>query len=170
MAATQPNHRASLLAGLRTGGVRSTSVPHTAAPGGSFNVPRFTSSSHRTFEEEEDEVPDIQEIYFNQGSNRIQQAPITSAVDGPRFSYQQNPPQRASTEQNPFSPGIATPQQQQAFQMQMMQMEILRLQVCSETQHPLPSFDSSAGYPGTAVAGRTYRPESETATATPAPW
>lgn len=133
MAATQPNHRASLLSGLRTGGVRSTSVPHTAAPGGSFNVPRFTSSSHRTFEEDEDEVPEIQDIYVNQRSNRISQAPITSAVDGPRFSYQQNP-SRASNDQNPFSPGIATPQQQQAFQMQMMQMEIFRLQAIQAQQ------------------------------------
>jgi hypothetical protein len=34
MAVSQQNNRASLLAGLRTGGVRSTSanVPHTAAP------------------------------------------------------------------------------------------------------------------------------------------
>jgi hypothetical protein len=169
MAATQPNHRASLLAGLRTGGVRSTSIPHTAAPGGSFNVPRFTSVSHRDFEEEDDEVPDIQDLYVNQRSNRIPQAPMTSAVDGPRFSYQQNPPQRASIDQNPFSPGIATPQQQQAFQMQMMQMEIFRLQVCTPELPPI-SIDTPVGPSGTTAASRAYRPEPKTASAASAPW
>lgn len=132
MATTQPNPRASLLAGLRTGGVRSTSVPHTAAPGGSFNVPRYASGAHQNLfqEDDEDQLSEIQEVYMR--PNRAQQAPMTSGVDGPRFSYQQAPPPtRVSNDQNPFSPGAATPQQAQAFQMQMMQMEIFRLQVCS---------------------------------------
>lgn len=141
MAATQPNPRAHLLAGLRTGGVRSTSVPHSAAPGGSFNAPRFTSSVHQNHfqDEEEDQVSDIQDIYIR--PNRVQHAPMTSAVDGPRFSYQQAPaPGRVSNDQNPFSPGAATPQQAQAFQMQMMQMEIFRLQVRYTLQIPIHSY------------------------------
>ena len=60
------NSRASLLSGLRTGGVRSASqpsiVPHTAAIGGSFNVPRFASFSQQHFpEEDDDELPSIEE-------------------------------------------------------------------------------------------------------------
>lgn len=45
------NNRASLLSGLRTGGVRSASgsmMPHTAAVGGSFQIPRFPSSHQST--------------------------------------------------------------------------------------------------------------------------
>ncbi|KAJ3510055.1 hypothetical protein NMY22_g16090 [Coprinellus aureogranulatus] len=77
------NNRASLLAGLRTGGVRSSSlnVPHTAAPTGSFNVPRIPSYSNPNvyYEEEEDqfvELPPQQPMY-----NRAM--PLTAAVDGP---------------------------------------------------------------------------------------
>jgi hypothetical protein len=139
MTATQPNPRASLLAGLRTGGVRSTSlsnVPHTAAPGGSFNIHRYPSVSHydQFVEEPEeiDEIPDIQDISFSSRYNRVSQAPMTSAVDGPRFSYQQSSAPRAMNGGNPFGPGMGNSQVQvQAFQMQLMQMEIIRLQVVS---------------------------------------
>ena len=61
MAATPaPNPRASLLAGLRTGGVRSSSgpVPHTAAPAGTFNIPRIVTPNQEDNyypPEEEDE-------------------------------------------------------------------------------------------------------------------
>ena len=57
-ASPAPNSRASLLAGLRTGGVRSVSgpVPHTASPAGTFNVPRYapTISSDMLSPTEED--------------------------------------------------------------------------------------------------------------------
>lgn len=137
MAAVQtPNHRASLLSGLRTGGVRSTSgpmgnFPHTAAPGGSFAVPRFTSTKqhHNSYpEEDQDEIADMQSQnhFSNSGANR----PMTAAIDGARFSQQQT---RMNANSPAFVPGFAvqTPQAQaQAMQeMQMLQMELLRLQV-----------------------------------------
>lgn len=149
MAATQaPNHRASLLSGLRTGGVRSASgpmvsIPHSAAPCGSFNFPRYASNvqHYPTFpeEEDEDEIGEMpsQNFYVNAGASR----PMTAAVDGPnnRFSHQQTT--RMNANSPPFVPGFAvqTPQAQaqaqaQALQeMQMLQMEVIRLQVGSRS-------------------------------------
>jgi hypothetical protein len=124
------NNRASLLAGLRTGGVRSTSltVPHTAAPAASFNI-HYLSQTHptNTFPEddESDQVADIPQrpIYVNRN------APITAAVDGPnnRFSAQQATPRGMNPLSMPFNP----PQMMSTTQMQvqMMQLEMLRLQV-----------------------------------------
>jgi hypothetical protein len=140
--APTPNSRASLLAGLRTGGVRSasTTMPHTAAPGGSFNVPRFASQHHSVFPEEEDEPTDMQSqpVFSNvNGVNRT--IPMTAAVDSPnnRFSQQQGP-RGMNPNSVPFSPAfnanvLAQPNhvQTQALQMQMMQLEILRIQVGS---------------------------------------
>ena len=97
MAATPaPNPRASLLAGLRTGGVRSVSgpIPHTAAPTGTFNIPRIiTPNQEDNFypPEEEDELSNMmsQNLYIQNG--RARQAPLTAAVDGipNRFQQQQ---------------------------------------------------------------------------------
>lgn len=145
MAAAQqaPNPRASLLSGLRTGGVRSTSgpmgnYPHTAAPGGAFNVPRFSSTNqhqHTFTEEDEDQVYDMpsQNHFMNSSSAG---RPVTAAVDGPnnRFSQHQS---RMNANSPAFVPGfnsaVQTPSSQsqtQAMQeMQMLQMELLRLQV-----------------------------------------
>lgn len=146
MAATQqaPNPRASLLSGLRTGGVRSTSgpmanVPHTAAPGGGFQVPRFASNAqhYSAFpEEDEDGIAELHSQRFaNNGANR----PLTAAVDGPnnRFSQQQT---RMNANTPAFVPGFNTAAQTPANQaqaqaqamqdMQILQMELLRLQVC----------------------------------------
>jgi hypothetical protein len=122
MAVSQQNNRASLLAGLRTGGVRSTSanVPHTAAPGATFNFPRFAPH-----DEESEYNSEPQDIYV---PNRIRQGPITSAVDGTRFLYQQSASSQINPNAPPFTPSVNV-QQAQSFQMQMMQMEILRLQV-----------------------------------------
>ena len=87
-------HRASLLAGLRTGGVRSVSIPR-------FQQPL----------QDEEHIPSM---------------PFTAAVDGPAFSHHQKPLNPNSA---PFSPAFSPSPQLQALQMQMMQLEILRLQV-----------------------------------------
>ena len=145
MAAIQqaPNPRASLLSGLRTGGVRSASgslanIPHTAAPGGGFQIPRFTSNAQYYPEEDEHGITEMHsQLFSNNGANR----PLTAAVDGPnnRFSQQQS---RMNANTPAFVPGFNTAvqtsvnhaqaqAQAQAMQdMQMLQMELLRLQVC----------------------------------------
>ena len=122
MAVSHQNNRASLLAGLRTGGVRSSSasVPHTAAPGATFNFPRF---AHHNEEPEYNSEP--QDIYL---PNRTHNGPVTSAVDGTRFSYQQSTSSQINPAALPFTPSVNV-QQAQNLQIQMMQMEILRLQV-----------------------------------------
>ena len=128
MAVSQQSNRASLLAGLRTGGVRSTSanVPHTAAPGATFNIPRFASYSRdQQINEEYDYNSEAQDIYT---PSRAHQGPLTSAVDSTRFSYQQSASSQINPNALPFSPGVNV-HQAQSLQMQMMQMEILRLQV-----------------------------------------
>ncbi|KAJ7499135.1 hypothetical protein FB451DRAFT_1334652 [Mycena latifolia] len=140
MTTASPNPRASLLSGLRTGGVRSTSasIPHTAAPGGSFNVPRFASQLHQSsiFPEEDDdqmvEVPE-QNVFASHAAPRM---PMTAAVDGPdnRFTQQQRGMNPNSA---PFSPAfMAQPNQSQAqaFQMQMMQLEIMKMQAAQQYQ------------------------------------
>ncbi|KAI0049581.1 hypothetical protein FA95DRAFT_1604223 [Auriscalpium vulgare] len=140
-----PNPRASLLAGLRTGGVRSSSmaVPHTAAPGASFNVPRFASASYSNSypsEEETDELADMvsQNTYIN-APPRMQQAPMTAAVDGTnnRFQQQQFNGQRGLNNPNTAVGGAQSQAQaqQQAFQMQMMQIELIRLQAMQAQQY-----------------------------------
>ncbi|KAH8106232.1 hypothetical protein BXZ70DRAFT_426673 [Cristinia sonorae] len=135
-----PNSRASLLSGLRTGGVRSTSgpmgnVPHTAAPTGTFNVPRHPSAVYNGAlysAEEEDELADMvsHNLYIN-NANRMQQ-PMTAAVDGSanRFAQQQG---MAA----PMSPYINSQNQAQlqALQLQMMQVEIARLQALQAQQY-----------------------------------
>ncbi|KAJ3998305.1 hypothetical protein F5050DRAFT_1567474 [Lentinula boryana] len=137
------NSRASLLSGLRTGGVRSTSasIPHTAAPGGTFNIPRIVSHANPgAYNEEQDYLPEMSShnMYANNlGGNRI---PLTAAVDGPnnRFSQQQR---GMNPNVAPFSPAF-TPntmsqanQAQQALQMQMLQLEILKIQAAQAQQY-----------------------------------
>ncbi|KAG1780224.1 hypothetical protein EV702DRAFT_964842 [Suillus placidus] len=144
MATMQSNNRASLLNGLRTGGVRSTSMsgPHTAALGGSFNVPRFVSNQHSVFaEEEDDDMDEVAELFSqNMYINNQSPHPLTAAVDGPnnRFVQQQMAAQSALNPNSvPFYPSYSQGMQPQnpsevqlhAYQqMQMMQLEIARLQ------------------------------------------
>lgn len=141
MAATHSNNRASLLNGLRTGGVRSTSmsVPHTAALGGSFNVQRFASNSHSPFAEEDD-MDEVAELFSQSMYINNQARPLTAAVDGPnnRFVQQQMAAQSALNPNSvPFYPSYSQGMQPQSAsdvqlhayqQMQMMQLEIARLQ------------------------------------------
>ncbi|KAI0346920.1 hypothetical protein BDW22DRAFT_1321787 [Trametopsis cervina] len=142
MASTHaPNPRAHLLAGLRTGGVRSASgpVPHTAAPAGTFNIPNVPRYSpgipnEMAYLDEEDELADMvsQNMYFGKSNNRMQQ-PMTAAVDGGvnRFAQQQ----QAMNGLAPMSPYMSTQTQMQNLQMQMMQMEIARLQTLQAQQY-----------------------------------
>lgn len=133
-----PNPRASLLAGLRTGGVRSASgpisnVPYTAAPGATFQVPRYSHHTHDDYiQEEEDELADMvaQNLYVRHSSNRMQQ-PMTAAVDGSanRFAQQQS----IGMNVNPFLG--ANSQAVQQMQLQMMQIEIARLQAIQAQQY-----------------------------------
>jgi hypothetical protein len=161
--APAPNPRASLLAGLRTGGVRSTSssIPHTAAPGGSFNInpPRFSSNSQCISFPEEEDIDEMGDMFhhnhqmFTGGVNM--QVPMTAAVDGPanRFSqHQMNGTRGMNPHSAPFNPAVnpnlQSPSpyvQTQALQMQLMQLEIMRLQVrnpivglCKLLIHDLP--------------------------------
>ncbi|KAG9104043.1 hypothetical protein FRC06_005940 [Ceratobasidium sp. 370] len=98
------NNRASLLANLRTGGVRSASgvnVPHTAAPGGSFQIPRFASQSHgygngAIYEDDEDLIAaQMQQMAFGGNSamgprGMMNGAPMTASLADPnRFQQQQ---------------------------------------------------------------------------------
>lgn len=149
------NPRASLLAGLRTGGVRSSSgaIPHTAAVGGSFNVPRFASHNRSAvfLEEDADELTEMpsQNVFANNhyGGNRTM--PMTAAVDIPNNMFLQQQQSQSSQGLNPnsvpFSPGFMPGQpnqaQAQAFQLQMMQLELMKIQVFSTTtQFPQTDF------------------------------
>ncbi|KAG1820404.1 uncharacterized protein BJ212DRAFT_1297805 [Suillus subaureus] len=136
MATMQSNNRASLLNGLRTGGVRSTSMsgPHTAALGGSFNIPRFVSNQHSVFVEDDDGMDEVAELFSqNMYINNQATRPLTAAVDGPnnRFVQQQMAAQSALNPNSlPFYPLLFSGEVQlHAYQqMQMMQLEIARLQ------------------------------------------
>jgi hypothetical protein len=119
------------------------SGPHTAALGGSFNVPRFASNQHSVFAEEEDDMDEVTELFSqNMYINNQATRPLTAAVDGPnnRFVQQQMTAQSALNPNSlPFYPSYSQGVQPQnpsevqlhAYQqMQMMQLEIARLQVC----------------------------------------
>ncbi|KAI0723345.1 hypothetical protein C8Q76DRAFT_392140 [Earliella scabrosa] len=144
MAATPaPNPRASLLAGLRTGGVRSSSgpVPHTAAPAGTFNIPRIVTPNQEDNyypPEEEDELSNMmaQNLYVQ---NRSRQAPVTAAVDGipNRFQHQQQQAM-AMNGGMPFNPLMSPAMNQnqlQQVQLQLMQMELARMQAIQAQQY-----------------------------------
>ncbi|GLB33593.1 hypothetical protein LshimejAT787_0104770 [Lyophyllum shimeji] len=145
--APAPTSRASLLSGLRTGGVRSTSssIPHTAAPGATFNVPRFASQHHSNPfpEEEEDQFVEMpQQSVFN-GRAGARAMPMTAAVDGPNNHFAAQMGSRGMNPHSvPFNPsGInpnmvpqPNPMQNQAFQMQMLQLEMMRIQTIQAQQ------------------------------------
>lgn len=161
-----PNNRAALLAGLRTGGVRSVSgpvgnVPHTAAPTGAFNIPRYSPPVHgNAFAEEDEDLADMvsQNLYIHNNMNHMQQHPMTAAVDGVanRFTQQQMMGLNGN--------GYVDPQvQMQALQLQMMQMEIARLQAqqyqneliaqAQRQRQQAPQRRATAGFAPPATAG-----------------
>lgn len=145
-AATTPNSRASLLAGLRTGGVRSTSqphqAPHTAALTGSFSLPRFTSTAHQSTpfpeEDEDDDLADMaaHSLSFNGTNyNGRQGIPMTAAADGSAHNFQQQQQQlimrQLAAQRAAMGGGMSYPVNgdQTEMQAQMMQMEMLKYQV-----------------------------------------
>lgn len=110
------NNRASLLSGLRTGGVRSTShsglpIPHTSAIGGFFNVPGGLNSFQQQgmgmgtnagyYPPEQDDQYDEQPGYHDFNDQHQHQylaqsqsppqgrqtMPMTAAVDGPNNRF-----------------------------------------------------------------------------------
>ncbi|KAH9943092.1 uncharacterized protein BXZ73DRAFT_87507 [Epithele typhae] len=133
MATPAPNPRASLLAGLRTGGVRSSSgpIPHTAAPAGTFNIPRIIAPNQEDNyfpPEEEEELSNMmsQNLYVQ---NHPRQAPMTAAVDGipNRFQHQQQHTMNGGMPFN-MNPNNMNSAQLQQVQLQLMQMELARMQ------------------------------------------
>jgi hypothetical protein len=145
--ASTPNPRASLLSGLRTGGVRSASqpqVPHTAAITGSFSVPRLASNSHpsTSFPEERDEEDELSDIAahslsFNGHNFNSRQVPLTAAADGSVNNFQQQQQQlimrQLAAQRASMAGGMpyAANGDQTEMQAQMMQMEMLKYQVSS---------------------------------------
>lgn len=148
-----PNPRASLLAGLRTGGVRSASqphqVPHTAAPAGTFNVPRFASVSHPSNpfpeeEEDDDQLADMatQSLGFNGNNfNGRQGIPMTAgAADSTVNKFQQQQQQlmlrQLAAQRAAMGGGMpySVNGDQAEMQAQMMQMEMLKYQAFHQAQ------------------------------------
>src|SRR5712672_443319 len=170
--APAPSHRASLLSGLRTGGVRSASmagVPYTAAPGASFNIPsRFASNAYnqQSISEEDDQLSDMlsHNMYINTQQG-LYQPPNTAAVDGGanRFAYQQGHFTNGLMSHPNAAVNNAQLQvhaQQQALQMQLMQLGLIRMQVRSLPPPPLLVYlISSSGSASPAIAGRVTCPE-----------
>lgn len=98
MTTANTNNRASLLAGLRTGGVRSAlDHPHTASPAATFNL---TPS----FKEDDDHI-------FHQNISQD--------------TYPHHQPMNPNS--IPFTPAFSPPQAQ--IQMQLLQLEMMRIQV-----------------------------------------
>ncbi|KAJ7071231.1 hypothetical protein C8F01DRAFT_423356 [Mycena amicta] len=117
------NNRAQLLSGLRT----ARSIPQTAAPGASFNIPRVPSGLQSSVFPQEDDIQSQYAQFAQHHANRAM--PMTAAVDGPGFLRQQNAA--------PFYPQHV---QAQALQMQMMQIEIMRMQALQAQQYQAHLF------------------------------
>jgi hypothetical protein len=176
--APAPSHRASLLSSLRTGGVRSASMagmPHTAAPGASFNIPSRYSAAYnqQSVVEEDDQLSDLlsQNMYFN-AQQRPYQFPNTATVDGSVNMFAQQQAHFTGLASGIPSPNSALGSaplhahaQQQALQIQLMQLELIRMQVRSRTPcHPLSQLISPLGSASPATSSRTACSES------PAEW
>lgn len=142
MSTHNPNNRASLLAGLRTGGVRSSSlnVPHTAALTGSFNIPRSSSHIPAIPTVPDDDSLDFKHDLPQHPMHNHHHHPLTAAVDGSHnhFAAQQGLNRPINPANTPFSPGFppnVNPQAQ--LQMQMLQLEMLRIQALQNQQYQL---------------------------------
>lgn len=150
MASSTSNPRASLLAGLRTGGVRSASQPfpasHSTAPlNGQFNIPRVVSSVHpsHAYLDEEEEVDQLTEMtsQFTFEPYNDHQAPMTASAIDSNFLFQQQQQQQQLQQQQMLLNHLAAQRaglagnvynangQQIDLRTQMMQMELLKYQV-----------------------------------------
>jgi hypothetical protein len=121
------NTRASLLSGLRTGGVRASPgpvMPQTAALGGSFQPPRFAATHHQStpFDDSQNDMNSFAGMRYS--------APMTAALDGraPRFQQQQQQQmqfmQQAQLAAMTGMPGMLNsvdPAQAQLLHLQLMQ-------------------------------------------------
>lgn len=149
--ASGQNHRASLLSGLRTGGVRSASgpilnVPNSAASGVSFQPPRFAnpSSLEYYYDDNLNESGTLPQS-VSLGADLSKHIPMTASLDGPdqRLARQQTSASRGMNPNcAPFSPAynvnVQSPSpymQAQALQLQLMQLEIMRLQTIQAQQY-----------------------------------
>ncbi|KAG9056536.1 hypothetical protein FS842_010373 [Serendipita sp. 407] len=132
------NNRASLLSGLRTGGVR----PQTAALGGSFQPPRFTSGLHQSTLYEN--------VAENSSGYEYGNMPMTAALDGraPRFQQQQQQQyeqqflmqQAQLSAVNGVPNGLLNamdPVQSQFLQLQLMQAMVMQQQQAQKLQAEL---------------------------------
>lgn len=139
MTTSQSSHRASLLAGLRTGGVRSVSVPHTAGPQGSFVVPQphITNHHYQSSYLAEDEMDGLAQMMSNGAhisQHRYAQPRTANDLNSLPLAQQQqywngttqNRVNEVSHDGYPMTAYNANPQE---LQLQMMQMELMRLQV-----------------------------------------
>ncbi|KIM27591.1 hypothetical protein M408DRAFT_16638 [Serendipita vermifera MAFF 305830] len=133
------NSRASLLSGLRTGGVRPgpVNMPQTAAIGGSFQAPRFTAAHHQStpFDDSQSDM--------NSFAGMRYAPPMTAALDGraPRFQQQQQQQmqlmQQAQLAAMSGMPGMMNsvdPAQAQLLQLQLMQAMIAQQQQAQKFQ------------------------------------
>lgn len=133
---TQGNSRASLLANLRTGGVRSVSgaVPHSAGPTTtSFQIPRLPQS-HAIYEDDEDLVAQMQHLNFNAAMGpRAMNGPMTAGITGHNQFQQQQLMMQLLLQQQQQGMGMGLSAEQQALQLQL-QNEILILQAKQQQQ------------------------------------
>jgi len=122
-------------------------VPHTAAPGASFNIPsRFSASAYnqQSLVEEDDQLSDLlsQNMYINTQQQRSYQLPNTAAVDGGvnMFAQQQAHFNNGLAQGMPSSNSalgsapLHAHAQQQALQIQLMQLELIRMQALQAQQ------------------------------------
>jgi len=126
MTTANTNTRASLLAGLRTGGVRSSmDVSHTASPGGTFDLRPPSNYRPTSFSEDTEK--------FHQNISLDRDVPMAVAVDGPINHFSQHQGTRGMNPNSvPFSPGFAP---QAHIQMQMLQLEMMRIQAMQAQQY-----------------------------------
>jgi hypothetical protein len=131
------NTRASLLSGLRTGGVRTgpANMPQTAAIGGSFQPPRFVSTHNQSTPF--DDVPND----MNSFAGMRYSAPMTAALDGraPRFQQQQQ--QQMQIMQQAQMAAMAGMQGMQGMinsvdpaQAQLLQMQLMQAMIAQQQQ------------------------------------
>lgn len=143
--AHHPNHRASLLNGLRTGGVRSTSmsVPNSAVSDGSFHLPRFTSQQTSFDEEDLDRVQGMFSQNLHLPDNSVFPAMGATSLAHPRLaaapvSQRQAGRQGLNPYSPPFNPQCVRGAQPQADQ-DILQREILHVLVCNLSWDPFNS-------------------------------